>query len=76
MVRRIREWWYARMRRIDLDALLPAIVESAANICIGMEAWRMHVMADRSWDGHHVEAWNEFMERWDLTRLDDKQLTT
>jgi hypothetical protein len=45
----IRNWWYARQRRIDLRILWPACISQAPNLDDAKAAFAVHAYNDPAW---------------------------
>jgi hypothetical protein len=45
----LRRWWYARLRRIDLDILWPSCKEQARDLDMARAAFACHAFNDEAW---------------------------
>lgn len=49
MIRRIKSWWYSRLRRIDREILWPTIKEQAGNIELARDGFLIHASSDHAY---------------------------
>jgi hypothetical protein len=48
-MRHLRAWWYARLRRIDIEILWPTCVREAGDLDHAKAAFAVHAFHDRAW---------------------------
>lgn len=60
IIERVRNLWWARQRKIDLEVLWPACKEHTRNIAAARAAFAMHAFSDTCWIGYYGK--QELME--------------
>lgn len=51
----IRDWWWARQRKVDLQILWPACKRVAPTLDQAKHAFMVHAISDPAWVRHYGE---------------------